>query len=144
MRGGSPRRSLGAGVGCGQEAAGSGLGSGPRCLKPFKLWRNQAGLGATGGPFFTMLLSADVYVLGSSPAASSFEGFPSGWPCVPSSSPRLTGAWSGTCPWLSLMMGLNRLLMQSEILTQGSSAVLPRPQSTRACLFSTGCLPGDA
>lgn len=58
---GAPGRSLEAGAGLEDEAvSGSRLGSAARVLKLFKLWRNQAGLGATGGPFFTLLLSADL------------------------------------------------------------------------------------
>lgn len=58
----SPGGSLEATVGnSGDVASGTLLDSGARLLNPFKLWRNQAGLGATGGPFFTPLLTSAVW-----------------------------------------------------------------------------------
>lgn len=95
-------------------AVGGSLGSGPRCRSPFRLWRNQAGLGATGGPFFTA---------------------PSGGPCCAPSS-WAVGPWGlrGRL-WVSLMTGLKRLRMQPEMRTQGSSA-----PSTSTCAWR--CSPG--
>lgn len=57
----SPGGSLEATVGNSDVASGTLLDSGARLLNPFKLWRNQAGLGATGGPFFTPLLTSAVW-----------------------------------------------------------------------------------
>lgn len=119
---GGPWRSRGAG-GSGLVPSGSGRESKALPLRLFKVWRNQAGLGATGGPFFSVLLAA---------AEAAAVGL-GGGPCT-LSSPRLGR---------SLMAGLNRVFMQSDMRTQGSSGGVGSPQSTCACLWSCWGFSGD-
>lgn len=81
------------------------------------------GLGATGGPFFTLSFSSAFSTLEPTNSDSDFFRTVSELLrfCFSLflSMPGCKSKWT----LFSLMVGLNKLFMQSEILTQGSSVV---------------------
>lgn len=94
------------------------------CSLPTRFFRVQVGLGATGGPFFTLGDSSTLAALRSW-AAPVLSG--------------KAGPLTSSIPFSSLMAaGLCVVPIQGVTFTQGSCGWLSWCSSTQACLLSTG------
>lgn len=115
----------------------------PRFLKPFrKLWRNQAGLGGLLEDPSSRCFHPAACKLGTATGGVQLRGSPI-W--VAPHPIFLAAGRSGLQRHVVVVLthdGAKEILMQSEILTQGSSAGL-KAIVHRACLLSNGCFTGD-